>query len=447
MNILRYYEAKQQNRKIVDLLRDLDRQGKLRELPGKWHDHYMKFPKIQETDEEDQILSHRFGVLVRDKYLIRILTCADTLNGHLNKRNGDVYITGAQTCDEKICAVCGTKQARRVYSQMSWQFQQLADQNYKYFFLTLTLPNNMTGFAREYKIYKDVSRDLFKYLRYNGQWCDLCHGIFGTYELTHTQKKGWHPHLHLCLAYKADEIVTVRADRRGQIKKFVVKAHNRTLDTSAFEIRQRFLDLIKKKHRDYYDEVILPRGEHLNIGFEECYNIDDKCNELCKYFCDYSTFMDSNTLFEFMRDIYRFNKYVKIGCFGWDKSKEAAWKESLDKPRRNLHFIQLDINPQLAAQDPIYFGTFYGMLHDRKTAVNVLYPSADIEKDVTFHYDRKRKCYVTYTYVDGERYPLHDYPLEYLRRMCYEPRQDMTQLLEYHTQIHSKGGKVDEGSS
>lgn len=364
MNLLRYFEAKQQNRNTIDLIRVLDDQGRLELLPSAMGEHYKKFNPASDKYDPSYCCHYE-----RDRYIMNILTCANDIQAVVAK-NGDMKVVGAQHCGNKaLCACCGTREARRVASQLRYMFFVNRDKNYDYYMLTLTLPNRFDGFREEFKIYDKCLNSVLGYVGYSAKSLtvnkyDYLKGFFASRELTYTKEKGFHPHIHIILAYDKSDIGEVKYTRKGVIKSFELKSKRGKL-FSALSIRDYFQLCINKYFPEYYQSTIQPLLDDpdndfqgLNIDFRHIDDIDNSCDEICKYFIDYNSFSDPDSLFIYLRDIYNLRKYSKRGCFGWSEEREDMWRKwcSLGKPtEQNFHFIYFA--GHYDTKDYIYFGT------------------------------------------------------------------------------------------
>lgn len=427
MNLYKYYSAKSINRSTVDLLRDLSSQDRIKTLPSSVGLHYRKMDPA--NADYDPAYAANYHI---DKPLWEILNCSNLLEGKL-AYNGDFKVEKAKHCGHKyVCACCGTRDARRVSSQLRYLFLKNQDQNYKYFMLTLTLPNRFDGFRLEFDIYNKVMPLLSTYFGFLKNSDNLsCKGFFGAKELTYSKDKGFHPHLHLILAFDKDRISNVKYDRKGQVKSMTIK-NGREKQISALSIRDKFVDLIRSKFPDYYNDIIVPYSGKLNIGFEPLSDIDNAVDEVCKYLIDYNSFKDVDSLFIYLRDIFRLKKYHKVGCFGWSEDLEDEWVEWCKNGKPgicNLHFIQF-----VEKKGLVYFGYRWGYLPSgKKVRVPFVYSRKQLYNDglsVTLSYNNSSRRY-EFVCLD----PFHKLVSSFVSesksdRLCNQPRKDVSDYIE-----------------
>lgn len=395
MDLLRYFEAKAQNRITAGFFRQLDQDGRACELPGAIgrHYRYLRDSDLEYKEKESGWKEYR------DKYPIKLLTCSNALQADLNTRNGDLRITGACHCGEAhYCAVCGTREARRVSSQLSYMFYRNKEKNYKYFMLTLTLPNSFDGFKTEFKVMDGVYLDLFHYLGYRRDVYDstVLKGFFGAHELTYSDMHGWHPHIHFILAFDGDKVDVKKYSRTGNVKVIRIKDNVISLD----DIVQHYMYCISDKFPDYFKKNVVGR-KTLNIGFEPIRSIDDTCSEICKYFIDYKCFNSADTFYIYMRDIYKQRKYIKVGCFHWSDDMVSDWREFCNSDDLNKSQILRNSEEFFKYYDTdelTYFGQRKARIDGVLYSVPVFYRNDDIQA-VTLSYNSKIDRYEVYTYV------------------------------------------------
>lgn len=269
------------------------------------------------------------------RYFERIYHCADVMNGFYNKETGKTVITDGFFCGTRFCPICAIKKSIREYSKITYQMEQFGDK-YDYFMLTLTLPNNQDGFREEIKLLSSCLRDLLGFFgfREDNSHC-LCSGAYGSYEITKSEA-GWHPHLHLILAFPKDYIVdfvqVTRYDgsrKRNFINKLVISdgAVKRNFDHTI--VMNKFIDLVTRRTDKYND--LLENLWFFDIGFEKCYNFEKGRNELTKYLIDFEDLNDYNDLFVFMRDSYRIKQRVRRGIFIWTDEWQEKWRSNFEE--------------------------------------------------------------------------------------------------------------------
>lgn len=395
MDLLNYFKAKAQNRVTAGFFRELDRDGRACDLPGAIGKHYRY---IRDSGLDYHELETGWKEY-RDKYPIKLLTCCNALHADLNTRNGDLRITGALHCGEThYCAVCGTREARKVSSQLSYMFYRNKDKNYKYFMLTLTLPNNFDGFREEFNVMDGVYRDFLYYLGYRRDVYDstVLKGFFGAHELTYSDLHGWHPHIHFILAFDGDKVEVQKLSRTGNVKLIRIKDKIYSLE----DLVEFYMDCISVKFPDYYEKNVAHR-KTLNIGFELIRSNDDICSEICKYFIDYKCFNSSDTFFVYLRDIYKQRKYIKVGCFHWSDDMESDWRDFCNSDDRNKFCILQNSDvyyKYFDTDDLTYFGQRKASINGIMYDIPVFYRNDDIQA-VTLSFNSKTDSYEVFTYV------------------------------------------------
>lgn len=333
MEIMRFYKQKRILHKYVrwmyEMLEDgrfyhLQRASNIKDLPK----HYVKGEKV--------------------RYLERMYHCADNLQGHINYDTGEHTIERGWFCGDRVCPVCQIKKSLWEYSKLTWQMEHFQEE-YTYYFLTLTLPNNPDGFRDEINLLSSCLTELGAFLGLARQKRDsvnqLCDGMYGSYEITKSEH-GWHPHLHLVLAYPTkfigdSDIRTYLDPRTHKKRTFVNKLEitngKKELILSHDAIMHKFIELVKKKTGKYNER--LEDLNFLNIGFEPCYNIEQGVNEMTKYLIDFEALETSDDLFTYLFDSYKLTQRVRRGIFRWTPEVKAAHKEFLDKLHKDAIFI------------------------------------------------------------------------------------------------------------
>lgn len=335
MEIMRFYKQKRILHKYVrwmyDLLADgrfyhLQRASKIKDLPSKW-------------DYGDQPV----------RYLERMYHCADTMTAVVDWNTGDHRLQRGFFCGDRVCPVCAIKRSLWEYSKLTWQMEHFQEE-YTYYFLTLTLPNNPDGFREEINLMSSLLKELGDYLGYDhhkGQ-LRLCEGFFGSYEITKSAH-GWHPHLHLILAYPKKYICSTPnirkyIDRNGRervfVNELVVSCGKKKITLSHDSIMKKYIELVKARTDKYNDR--LEDFNFLNIGFQPCYNIEQGVNELTKYLIDFEALTSADELFTYLYDSYGLRQRVRRGIFRWTPEVKAAHRAFLDElhAKDDFYFIQ-----------------------------------------------------------------------------------------------------------
>lgn len=277
----------------------------------------------------------------------RMYECSSMLKGYANIKTGEHHITGGFTCGDRVCPVCAVRKAIREYSKLNFSMEQHKER-YTYYFLTLTLPNNPCGFRDEILLMNSILPALGDFIGYDHHKDSFrfCEGIYGSYEITKSEY-GWHPHVHLVLAYPTEYIestATVRKVINGRERVFEnglkLRCGKRELTLSQDSIMNRYIELVQSK-TNVYDER-LEDLRFLNIGFQPCYNIDNITNEMSKYLIDFMEISNADDLYVYMRDSYHLAQRVKRGCFKQGAEFKEAWKKRMDERSADLNknFIQ-----------------------------------------------------------------------------------------------------------
>lgn len=338
MEIIRFYEQKLFLRKYVYWIMDLIRDGRFYDIPSS--KKIKDFPKYGTVTKDTNLWNIR--------YLERLFHCSDDMYGHLDP-DGTFHYEGAKLCGKRICPICTTKRAINDFSKLKFQMDNMQDE-FCYYMLTLTLPNNKLGFKDELKIMKKVSRDLFRFIGYEGDGnkFNFCSGIFGSYEIKKSDKNNdWHPHLHVVLAYPKQYIIEqhVNEFHLGYKKRIyenglVLRSGKKTLTLSADNVMEKYIQLIQK-YTDIYNDR-LNNKRFIDIGFHPCYGIEDSVNELTKYLFKFDSIKNADDLYVFLRDIHGFKQHVRRGVFKWTDELDEQYKQYLDQKYcdENLHFIQ-----------------------------------------------------------------------------------------------------------
>lgn len=340
MEIMRFYKQKRILHKYVRWMYDLLEDG--------------RFYMLARSENIKDLPRNYKKEMGEVRIFERMYHCADTLSGYVDLDSGKHKVTRGFFCGDRLCPVCTIKKSLWEYSKLTWQMNNFKE-DYQYYFLTLTLPNRQDGFREELDLLNSILRDLFAYIGYeqNGDRFRFCEGIFGSFEITKSDAYGWHPHLHLVLAYPKKYIESTKTvtknikDKYGNIKQrtfengLQLRAGKKSLYINQDLIMSKFVEFIQKKTDVYNDR--LEDLKFLNIGFQPCYNIDDGVNEMTKYLIDFEALQSADDLFVYMRDTYRFKQRVRRGCFRWTKELKVLHKQFLDEmhQQENIHFIQL----------------------------------------------------------------------------------------------------------
>lgn len=316
MEIIRFYKQKRILHKYVRWLYDLLADG--------------RFYKLQCASKIKDLPRHWNYGDQPVRFLERMYHCADSFSGIMDENTGEHKLDRGLFCSHRICPVCSIKKSLREYSKLTWQMEHFQEE-YNYYFLTLTLPNNPDGFRTEIDLLSSILKDLGTYIGYpqHKDEFHFCSGLYGSYEITKSGY-GWHPHLHLVLAYPKKYVAdtkTVTKTIKGRERVFEnglqLRWGKRELLLSQDSIMQKYIELIKKK-TDVYN-ARLEDLNFLNIGFQPCYNIEQGVNEMSKYLIDFEALENADDLFVYMYDSYNLRQRVRRGIFRWTPEVKEAY--------------------------------------------------------------------------------------------------------------------------
>ena len=285
------------------------------------------------------------------RFFERLYHCSDRLKGYFNKDTKEVKTTKVyNTCENRFCPVCQVRKAINEYSKLRYNLDTFGNK-YEYFMLTLTLPNNKDGFKEELDLFKKCLRDLFDKFGFHSNQegrVNLCEGVYGSYEITVSEEKGWHPHLHLILAYPK-EYIKCYSDHpyyngyktTYYLDEFVASDGKKIIAFNYDKVVKVWVDLVRKYTHKY--DKLLDKNEWLSVNFVRIRNIDDGINELAKYLIDFTQINSADQLYIFMRDAYGTRQRLRRGCFVWSPEVNEVYKEHIGKVRaeKNGYFIQL----------------------------------------------------------------------------------------------------------
>lgn len=338
MDLLKIWECKKENGRIGGMLKTLALSGELHDLPKK--STFGKFYSQRRFDDRLPV-----DILQDMQPIINFWKCGNEITGLYHAKTGAFHPTGYIHCNSPVCPICNTRRAYMVRSQIAWILDnKINKDDYKFFFVTLTLPNEFGGFRSTYEKLRKVSKDTFEYL---GLPCsrsafNYCKGLFGSYEITHSSKTGWHPHLHILLAYGADDVKRYEKTRKtskhpyGQIKSLVLSAEgHRDRDISLYGLKEYFFNKLVERYPDYvreYDERVGRRGalaENLQVDFCPVDDTDSAVMELTKYLINPADLKTPEEVKIYIRDTFGLAKYHKLGFFGWKNGMEEEWRASL----------------------------------------------------------------------------------------------------------------------
>lgn len=127
------------------------------------------------------------GTILQFAYLIDI-------NGHTSD-TGKLYM--ANFCKDRLCPMCAWRRSFKIFGQVS-QIMNLIGEDYKFLFLTLTVPN-CQGFDLPNQI-DYLLESWYRFFRIR-RIKNVVRGWFRSLEITRNMKDGsFHPHFHVILA-------------------------------------------------------------------------------------------------------------------------------------------------------------------------------------------------------------------------------------------------------
>lgn len=138
--------------------------------------------------------------------------CGDTLffgvpigeDGTLLNEGDKLHLMSGNFCHDRFCPMCNYRRARKLMAQMLQCLDYLGD-NYKYLFLTLTVPNVPADELRS-KItqMRPASKEMLRGVGFGEDYRLVKSIILGyqtSVEVTRNKKTGlYHPHMHIILA-------------------------------------------------------------------------------------------------------------------------------------------------------------------------------------------------------------------------------------------------------
>lgn len=355
MEIMRFYKQKRILHKYVRWMYDLLADGRFYNLR-------------RAKNIKDLPISWKYGD-PEVPYFKKMYHCADEFYGVMDEHTGSHKIQRGYFCKDRICPVCAIKKSLWEYSKLTWQMEHFQE-DYTYYFLSLTLPDNPDGFRKEIDLMSSCLTELGEYLGYNCKTgCNnICSGMYGSYEITKSDEYGWHPHLHLVIAYPSKFVVstnTVTKYIKGRKRVFEnglnLKGNKgKTLFLSQDLIMQKYIDLVKARTHEYDER--LSDLNFFDIGFQPCYNISDGVNEMSKYLIDFEALQSAEDLYIYMQESYNLRQRVRRGIFRWTPELKAAHRLFLKnlKEEENKCFIQSEEGVKKEGVKKYHFKWEYG---------------------------------------------------------------------------------------
>lgn len=387
MEFIRFYKQKRILHKYVRWLYELTDEGRFQTLPKA--KKIKDFPFNWKAEDGGKI-----------KYFEKMYHCADTFSADVDFDTGEHTLGHGFFCQDRICPVCCVKKSLKEYSKLTFQMNYFK-KDYTYYFLTLTLPNNPDGFRSELDLLSKILTELGDFVGFDHtkRSVQICEGLYGSYEITKSDY-GWHPHLHLVLAYPTNYVqstASVKKTIRGRERVFEngldLRAGDKSLFLNQDIIMNKYIQLIRK-YTDIYDER-LEDLNFLNIGFQPCYNIEQGVNEMSKYLIDFEAIQNKDDLFIYIRDSYGKKQRVRRGCFIWTEEVAEAHREFMDRwhLEQNLNFMQLGeaVDPESITRRNVHpahmFWSYNGFVATYLAEKEYTIPFTSTKK-IVFYYHR-----------------------------------------------------------
>lgn len=330
MRLLALWEQKRENLKIVNWLYELGGEMRLGELPqfkkkykNKWVTR--NSPMKEKQDILDIELCHK--TFAAD-YYIENKVDADGKEHHYRMIDN---VKASYRCASRLCPICETIKARQEYTRLTWKMNQVKDK-YEFFFLTLTLPNVHTKFDHLLDRMNLCANRLLHYMGFvNSGKRQRVEGFYSTWEVTYSEKNGFHPHLHTIIAIPKEYVKEVQETRqKKQIKKLVLQRPDVRSPwvTSQYDLVEKYRQFLESNFPGAYPKEDY---DYIHLDFRKCYNIDNDVRELCKYFIDFTSLPTKEAFIVYAQSVYNKKRKKKSGCFKWTEENEAEWRKFIDQ--------------------------------------------------------------------------------------------------------------------
>lgn len=103
----------------------------------------------------------------------------------------------ANFCKDRLCPMCSWRRSYKIFSQVS-QIMNVIQNDYKFLFLTLTVPNCQGNSLSD--VISDMMSSFNRFVGYR-EFKDVIKGYFRALEITRNDVNGtYHPHFHIILA-------------------------------------------------------------------------------------------------------------------------------------------------------------------------------------------------------------------------------------------------------
>jgi len=276
--------------------------------------------RFKKLKKYNLLLADSYKRLSKEKKYIRVKDCGTFLE-FKKFENGQVFLSGANFCKDRLCPACAKRRSLKVFGQLSKVLNDLKQYNYKYLFVTLTLKN-----CRRCDL--DVTLDLLskgftkftktKHFR-NKVFC----GAFRSTEITRNKEQDtFHPHLHLLVAVKQNYFSI--NNKNYMQKEDLVKVWRRCLDIDYDPI----CDIRAVKNTE---KVSFEVSKYITKGSDFLYKDDEKTTD------------ELVELLSVSLHSKRFISYV--GCFFKSRQKLRLHDKDIEK---NINIDEIESCEELA---------------------------------------------------------------------------------------------------
>ena len=160
----------------------------------------VRLGRLKDLKKYSLILASSYNRLGKKKKFIRVKDCGTFLE-FKKYENGQVVLSGANFCKDRLCPQCAKRRSLKVFGQLSKVLNDLRQYNYKYLFITLTLRNCRRCDLDD--TLHNLSKGFSKFIKTKYFKSDIFLGAFRSTEITRNREQDtFHPHLHLLVAVK-----------------------------------------------------------------------------------------------------------------------------------------------------------------------------------------------------------------------------------------------------
>lgn len=157
--------------------------------------------KMEKNKKLSLLLADSYKRLGNENKYWKVFDCGTFLEFKKCVQTGDVCISGANFCKDRLCPQCAKRRSLKVFSQLSSVLKYLEAYNFCYLFCTLTI-KNCSGDELE-KTLKDLAlgyRKFYESRFFRGKNKQFW-GCFKSVEITRNVDTGeFHPHIHILVA-------------------------------------------------------------------------------------------------------------------------------------------------------------------------------------------------------------------------------------------------------